>query len=262
MTTSTEIELAQPDAPQAPMQLQAAPPITLFGDRSPTEVVSSATEVAKALSSVIEDRKLYMAIRGRKHVVVEGWTLLGTMLGVFPVVEWTRPTEDGWEARVSARTLSGAEVGSAEAMCSRKESTWSSRPDYAIRSMAQTRATSKALRLPLGFVMTLAGYDATPEEEMRDVIDAPTVPPLSSPLTDETLMELITLLPKCEFVDPERWNLTAVLGSASRLFGRPIEKIADLTEQEALRIIEGGKVVLANAEAEYAAMTEEGETNE
>ena len=32
--------------------------------------------------------------------------------------------------------------------------------------MAQTRAVSKALRLPLGFVMSIAGYEATPAEEM------------------------------------------------------------------------------------------------
>jgi hypothetical protein len=32
--------------------------------------------------------------------------------------------------------------------------------------MAQTRATSKALRQPLGFVVTLAGFNATPAEEM------------------------------------------------------------------------------------------------
>ena len=32
--------------------------------------------------------------------------------------------------------------------------------------MAQTRATSKALRQPLGFVITLAGFDPTPAEEM------------------------------------------------------------------------------------------------
>ena len=31
--------------------------------------------------------------------------------------------------------------------------------------MAQTRSTSKALRLPLGFVVALAGYEATPAEE-------------------------------------------------------------------------------------------------
>jgi hypothetical protein len=32
--------------------------------------------------------------------------------------------------------------------------------------MSQTRATSKVLRQPLGFVMHLAGFDATPAEEM------------------------------------------------------------------------------------------------
>ena len=256
MSTGTDIELAEAQTSQAPMQLQAAPPITLFGDRTPAEVVVSATEVAKALSSVIEDRKLYMAIRGRKHVVVEGWTLLGTMLGVFPVVEWTRKTEDGWEARVSARTLSGAEVGSAEAMCSRSEKTWSSRDEYAIRSMAQTRATSKALRLPLGFVMTLAGYDATPEEEMRDVIENRPSAPV---MTEGTLMELLAVLPKCEFFDPERWTLEAVLGTASRLFGRPIEKVADLTEPEARRIIEGANALLEKQQAFYEAMEAEQE---
>ena len=43
---------------------------------------------------------------------------------------------------------------------------WSGRDDYALRSMAQTRAVSKALRLPLGFIVALAGYEATPADEM------------------------------------------------------------------------------------------------
>ena len=46
------------------------------------------------------------------------------------------------------------------------EENWQDRDDYALRSMAQTRATSKALRQPLGFVITLAGFDPTPAEEM------------------------------------------------------------------------------------------------
>ena len=58
-------------------------------------------------------------------------------------------------------------------MCSRGERTWAKRDDYALRSMAQTRAISKAMRGPLGFVMTLAGFEATPLEEMPDG-DAPT----------------------------------------------------------------------------------------
>lgn len=147
--------------------------VNLFGDASPVTVVERATEAANALAAVIEGKELFKLIGAKKHVYVEGWTLLGSMLGVFPVVEWTRPIEDGWEARVVARTRNGDEVGAAEAMCSRKEARWKSADDYAIRSMAQTRAVSKALRHPLGFVMTLAGYEATPEAEMPVAAEVP-----------------------------------------------------------------------------------------
>jgi len=147
-------------------------PTVLFQGDGPRGIVAQATATAQALAPVLENQKLYTNIQGRKHVRVEGWTLLGTMLGVFPICAWSRPTADGsgWEARVEARTLTGALVGAAEAQCTRGEKMWSQREDFALRSMAQTRATSKALRLPLGFVVTLAGYDATPAEEM-DAVD-------------------------------------------------------------------------------------------
>lgn len=141
-------------------------PSTLFGTDDPEQVVASATKAAKALAKVVTGQKLAVKIQGREHVRVEGWTLLGSMLGVFPVVAWTKKLENGWEARVEARTRAGDVVGAAEAECLRSEKTWASRDDYALRSMAQTRATSKALRAPLGFVMQLAGFDATPAEEM------------------------------------------------------------------------------------------------
>lgn len=141
---------------------------TLFHTDDPVEIVQQATRVANALAAVLRDRNLTKKIGKREHVYVEGWTLCGTMLGVFPVVVWTRKLDDGWEARAEARTLTGAIVGAAEAECLRSESKWSSSDDYAIRSMAQTRAVSKALRHPLGFVVSLAGFDPTPEEEMPD----------------------------------------------------------------------------------------------
>ena len=185
--------------------------VNLFGDASPATVLERATEAANALSQVIEQKQLYQEIKGKKHVYVEGWTLLGSMLGVFPVVEWTRETSDGWEARVIARTMHGADIGAAEAMCSRKESTWKSRDDYAIRSMAQTRAVSKALRHPLGFIMTLAGYEATPEAEM--------------PATEEIRRENDPLPPPrswakiTEYVsayDEETYNTFTQFGEAAR----------------------------------------------
>lgn len=147
----------------------ASAPVTLFRSDDPNEIVARATETANALSAVVKAKKLTVRIGPSDHVRVEGWTLLGTMLGVFPVCVWTHKLEDGWEARVEARTLAGLVVGAAEAQCTRSEQTWSRRDDYALRSMAQTRATSKALRQPLGFVMTLAGFNPTPAEEMPPV---------------------------------------------------------------------------------------------
>jgi hypothetical protein len=157
--------------------------VTLFGTDNPAEVVSRAAVVATALADLVRKQNLIVRIGQSDHVRVEGWTLLGSMLGVFPVVEWTRQVlrdeqPFGWEARVEARTRAGEIVGAAEAECLRDENPWSFAPvnkygkaspprdDYALRSMAQTRAVSKALRLPLGFVMQLAGFDPTPAEEM------------------------------------------------------------------------------------------------
>lgn len=143
-------------------------PVTLFGTTDPAAIVERASTLATALADVISRKHLFKNISGRNHVLVEGWTLLGSMLGVFAEVEWTRPTENGWEARAVARTLNGKIVGAAEAMCSRSERTWNNRDEYALRSMAQTRAVSKALRLPLGYIIELAGYSATPADEIPD----------------------------------------------------------------------------------------------
>ncbi len=148
------------------LELRPPAPVNLFHTSDPAEVIERATATAKPLADVIRKQKLFKDISGRKHVLVEGWTLLGSMLGVFAACVWTRKLENGWEARVEARTLNGQLVGAAEAMCLRSETLWKSRDEYAIRSMAQTRATSKALRQPLGFVVQLAGFQPEPAEEV------------------------------------------------------------------------------------------------
>lgn len=146
----------------------ASAPLTLFGTTDPAAVIERASAIATALASIINERELFTRIGQKKHVQVEGWTLLGSMVGVFAEVEWSRPIDDGWEARAVARTLAGNVVGAAEAMCTAREGRWKAADPYAIRSMSQTRAVSKALRLPLGFIMHLAGYSATPAEELAD----------------------------------------------------------------------------------------------
>lgn len=150
-------------------------PAGLFGVSEPVAIIERATSVATALKSVITKQGLISKISGKEYPKCEAWTLLGTMLGVFPVLCWTKQVEGGWEARVEAKTRDGAIVGAAEAQCLHSERNWKDRDDFALRSMAQTRATAKCLRMPLGFVMTLAGYEPTPAEEM--VADHPQPPP-------------------------------------------------------------------------------------
>ena len=160
--------VTEPEAPGAELAPTASgpAPTTLFRTDDPSEVLSRATEAANALSGAIKEKGLAVKVQGKDHITVEGWQTLGAMLGITAVCVWSRPVEKGWEARVEARTLDGRVVGAAEAECLRAESRWSRADDYAIRSMAQTRATSKALGSVLRFVVTLAGYSGTPAEEM------------------------------------------------------------------------------------------------
>ena len=79
------------------------------------------------------------------------------------------------------------EVGWGEGRCTRSEGNWATRDDYQLSSMAQTRAQSKALRQPLGFVVSLAGYSATPAEEVNGggAGDQTAPPPDATPMLDE-----------------------------------------------------------------------------
>lgn len=177
----------------------------LFKTSDPVAVVGQAARVATELERIVEQKQLFKLISGRKHILVEGWTLLGTMLRVYPFLVWSRPIEGGYEARVEARTPDGTVVGAAESQCTRSESLWRNRDDHALRSMAQTRATSKALKMPLGFVFSMAGYDTTPAEEMPGEPEpAPEPEPEPGPkiATQEQGAEIATLMGLLETYDP------------------------------------------------------------
>lgn len=190
----------------------------LFESSNPGAVVRKAAEAASELAAVIEDKGLYTQIGKSKHIRIEGWTLLGSMLGVFPYVVWSREIEGegldaGWEARVEVRTREGQTIGAAEAECMRSEKRWKDADDYAVRSMAQTRAASKALKMPLGFVFAMAGYETTPAEEMP-VVDIPRPRPAPAPdaPTKEHRQHFIDLMRTLEGLDPDvnwpKWCLS------------------------------------------------------
>ncbi len=158
---------------------RATAQVGLFGTDQPAQIIEKATQVADVLKGVVVKQGLAKRIGTSEYILVEGWTTLGNLVGVFPKVEWTRPIsgdDPGWEAAVVVVNAHGVEIGRAEAQCLRSERNWKGRDDFALRSMAQTRAMGKALRMPLGWIATLAGYEATPAEEMPNVQPEPSKP--------------------------------------------------------------------------------------
>lgn len=133
-------------------------------------VIAHGTKVADLLRQLINDRKLASNIGGREYVTVEGWNALGAMLGVTPREVSVREIDGGdYEAEVELIRLGdGAVIGRASAIVGSDEKTWASRPRYARRSMAVTRATGKAFRLALSWIVKLAGFEVTPAEEMPE----------------------------------------------------------------------------------------------
>jgi len=139
---------------------------------TPKALVAGAAEAANALADVVKKAGLSVNIQGRQYVRVEGWTTLGTMLGVVAREVETKALQDGsYVSTVElVRMSDGAVISRASAECGGpREPTWQRRPPYARRSMAQTRATGKACRLAFSWIMALAGYEATPAEEMDGV---------------------------------------------------------------------------------------------
>ena len=135
-----------------------------------------ATNIANKLADVIETQKLYTIINDKKYVHVDGWALLGTILGCTPHVEEvielpTKGPNFMYQATVSIQ-YNGNELSRAVSIAERNNK---QRERFAVHSMSQTRATGKAFRLALSFIMNLAGYESTPFEEMIVTNQKPTV---------------------------------------------------------------------------------------
>ena len=141
-------------------------------DVAPEQVVNRATMIANALADVIKKKKLFSKIRDKEYVRVEGWSTLGAMIGILPKEKYVKEIENGYEAYVDLiRASDGVVTGGASAICTRDEKNWRDRDEFAVRSMAITRATGKAYRLGMAWIMELAGYAGTPAEEMYGIFD-------------------------------------------------------------------------------------------
>ena len=128
-------------------------------------------DLAKDLAKFIKDNKLSTQVQGKEFVNVEGWQYAGSRLGIVPIVEHvinvSTDQELKYQAKVTLYDLRhGTTVGAGFAICSNKESGKKFYQEFAIASMAQTRAVGKAYRNILAWIIRAAGYEPTPAEEM------------------------------------------------------------------------------------------------
>lgn len=168
MTDQINGEQLVPADPRNSLSTPRPPQQTLL-DLGPKEMVARAREVADVLKDIIVKQRLYVDIQGKQYVKVEAWTTMGSMIGFLPREREVVEEEDGsFTAYVDLYDVNGVKRGEGSALCGMDEARWKRADRYARRSMAITRATGKAYRSAFSWVMTLAGYEPTPEEEMPD----------------------------------------------------------------------------------------------
>jgi len=141
-------------------------------------------DLAKDLAKFIKENKLSTQVQGKEFVNVEGWQYAGSRLGIVPIVEHVINVSSDQEIKYQAKVTlfdmrSQHTVGAGFAICSNKESGKKFYQEFAIASMAQTRAIGKAYRNILAWITRAAGYEPTPAEEMEysGNVPAPAVAP-------------------------------------------------------------------------------------
>jgi hypothetical protein len=166
MTETIEGEIIETGTELVPLEVSRLP-ISFVDD--PEEFLEEATAQAKVLKNFLIKSKSVIKIGPSEHVKVGGWQFLAQLAGLSVGTSAEPITLDdgdtGWKAR-AILYRGGQQVGDADALCLRSERNWKNSDTYAICSMAQTRAISKAIKGVLGFVVVMAGYSDTPADEM------------------------------------------------------------------------------------------------
>jgi hypothetical protein len=219
--------------------------LALAGD--PDQALAHGQRAAKALMDFAQRAGAIMEIRGQRYLKSEGWLFLAKAFGVtVRIGSVDQITDKPLTFRASAEVLdqAGQVVGQGFGFCSASEKTWSTRPAFALASMAQTRATVRALRPALGWVPVLGGFEPTPSDEMpSDVVDAHWTPappqaprqPAPAPASPPTVPGMATtaqaqrIAALCNGRDP--------LAECSAILGRTVKSSKEITEAEATAIL-------------------------
>jgi len=139
------------------------------------EPLRGQVDIVKALAPEIMKRYA-IQLQGKTYVQVAGATLLANGMG-YTVREVEVKRVDfgggvtGWEATCEILDIeTNTVIGRGSGIVTDDEKPWGSRPQFARRAMASTRAAGRALRLSLGHLFAYLGdkVAATTLEEMPE----------------------------------------------------------------------------------------------
>ena len=171
----------------------------------------SMLSLSNELKRFVKDAHLVSNIKGKDYCNVEAWQMAGASLGLFPIItsieDLSKEGEIKYMATCEVRSYQDNKLVSVGvAICSNKEGSKKFFDEYAILSMAQTRAVGKAFRNQLAWLMKAAGFEATPAEEM-DFVEEPKKPSKSN---KEIIVEIIDDTPDRETIMMEVAKCTKV----------------------------------------------------
>lgn len=157
--------------------------IAIFGDDR-LAALNQMEAFVTVIASRCKGNQFVVSIEGRKYAKVEWWTAVGNSLGILPRTDSIEVLDSGGIMKRRAWVSlwhDGHPMGpKASGVCSsneilkKKDGTLKDRwldargnpIEYAIESMAMTRATGKAFRQSMSILPVLAGLQPTPAEEM------------------------------------------------------------------------------------------------
>lgn len=126
-----------------------------------------STDAARICGEIV--KATAQQIQGKKYVRVEGWQAIAVAHGCAASARGVEVVEGGIRAIGEVRRMdTGTVIAEAEGFVGDDEKTWASRPMYARRAMAQTRAISRACRSAFAHVVVMIdkSLSTTPAEEM------------------------------------------------------------------------------------------------
>jgi hypothetical protein len=145
--------------------------------------ITFGRKALQELRVLIRNRPDPVVINNKRYLEFIDWQILGSFFGITAFVESTEeileelPPKDGapftfkrvigFKARAKAIKDGNvmSPLSAAEAECMFEEKNWQNKPRFTLRSMAETRACSKALRNVLQWVVKL------PDEKTGKVVE-------------------------------------------------------------------------------------------